>query len=191
MAVELDSGIVLRAVEQCRHEAVNDRQRRMLDNLIRHMRAETVEPDLDALMATVSPDPNYHSWGSAPRDAAPKGRQAVHDFYRAFLEGVGHEVEFEVERMALGNDVLAMDGVVRRIFPGSGLPLGDAAGVSMEGREIDPDAYYLWETRMACFFSFDEHGLVCREDTYATGAPTETFRRLEPHEVPGALEHRR
>ena len=51
------------------------------------------------------------------------------------------------------------EGVMRIAYPGT--------IVHLLGHAIDdPDAYYLFEARMAVFWPMDEHGLVIGEDTY-------------------------
>ena len=188
--VLIDPNRMLNVIRGLLDTETNPTRRRNLETLIAHMMAETLEPDLEVLMATVAPEPAYHSWGAAPYDAAPKGRDGVTKHYAEFHANVGNAVEFFIERMAMSDTLLAIDGTVRRVFPGGGLALGDAAGVSVDRSQLDDDGFYLWETRMAVFFEFDDDGLVLAEDTYATGGDAQHFRRLDDDEVPQSLRER-
>ena len=131
------------------------------------MRAEAAG-DLDGLLATLAPDPQYHQWGAVPGDAGPKGWEAVQAFYRDFIASGATNLEYDVERLVVDEDCIATDGVMRIVYPGRVLA---ARGQTVES----PDAYYLYETRMGVFYPYDAAGRMVGEDTYVA---TDGFARL-------------
>ena len=80
----IDPTTTWRAVEARLARETDPRRRQLLENLLAHMRAEA-SGDLDGLLATLAPDPQYHQWGAVPLDAGPKGWDAVQGFYRDFI----------------------------------------------------------------------------------------------------------
>jgi hypothetical protein len=59
--------------------------------------------------------------------------------------------------------------------------------IAAMSREVDdPDAYHLYESRMAIFWAFDADGLVSAEDTYPTGDGLAGLRKLAADEIPPA-----
>lgn len=120
--------------------------RRNLETVLAHMKAEAAG-DLDGLMATVSESASYHAYG-APPEQSPQGKGAVRTFYENFIASSATKLE--------------LDGVMKMAWPGSTL---QARGIEVD----DPDAFYLYETRMATLWPLDDEGLVIGEDTYTGG----------------------
>jgi hypothetical protein len=67
---------------------------------------------------------------------------------------------------------------MRMAYPGRTLA---ARGVAVDG----PDAYYLYETRMAVLWPFDADGLIIGEDTYTgvDGFAGIASRPLRPEDI--------
>jgi hypothetical protein len=125
------------------------------------MRAEAA-PDLSALMATVAENACYHAWGTADPLYSPRGKAAVRAFYEAFIASGAHRLELDVDRLVVDDDCVVTEGVMRIAYPG--------AIVALLGHAVaDPDAYYLFETRMVVVWPMSEDGLVLGEDTYTVG----------------------
>lgn len=141
------------------------RRTQILETLIAHSQAES-KPDFEALMATVSPRAHYRSY-AAPNAAeneanSPEGKDGVAAYYSAIVESGCHYIEHDVERMAVGQDLLTTEGTLRMAYPG--------AVLGAMGHEV-PDAtlHYLFEQRMLIVWAFDAEGLVLCEDSYSGG----------------------
>jgi len=152
------------------------RRRQVLAMMIAHMRAERAA-DLEALMATVSPRAAYHMWGSTAVDLGPKGRDGVRAFYQSLIDGDCARVAHEITRLTVDRDSIVTEGMLRIAYPGRVL---DGMGIEVD----DPSAYYLYESRMAIVWEFDEDGLVVAEDSYSTGDGFRPVRKLGPADVP-------
>src|SRR5581483_6139776 len=63
-------------------DTTSERQRVVLNAVIEHMKAEAA-PDFARLMATLSPNPDYHFWG-AEGDTGPKTTKGVREYYTQF-----------------------------------------------------------------------------------------------------------
>lgn len=155
------------------------RKLQLLENVLAHMRAEA-GCDVAGLMATLAPDPRYHQWGATPDDLGPKGRAAVEQFYRDFVASGATNLEYDVDRLVVDDDCIVTEGMMRIAYPGRTL-------VAM-GRDVDdPDAYYLYETRMAVFWPYDDEGRLLAEDTYTATDGFGALRKLSPDELPEVL----
>ncbi|GCD98222.1 nuclear transport factor 2 family protein [Embleya hyalina] len=160
-------------------EESDPRRRAILTTLVAHMHAEH-EGDLDALMATVAPNACYHQWGASPVDRAPKSHAEVREFYRAVVENDCGRLAHHIDRLTVDRDTVVTEGILRIAYPGRIL-------VGM-GRSVpDVDAFYLYESRMAIVWAFDEQALVVCEDSYSTGDGFAEMRRLGPDEVPARM----
>jgi hypothetical protein len=136
-------------------------RKRNLETLLAHMKAEAV-PDVEALMATIAAEPAYHAWGTADPLYSPKGRDSVRQFYTAFAASGAHRLEFDMDRLVVDAHCVVTEGVMRIAYPGVILGL--------LGHEVDdPEAFYLFETRMCVVWPMDEQGLVIGEDSYVGG----------------------
>src|SRR5438445_42141 len=62
MLKDFDAAVTWTSFEQHRHQAKTPRARQILDTVIRHSRAE-VEADVDTIMDTLAPDPQYYEYG--------------------------------------------------------------------------------------------------------------------------------
>lgn len=151
--------------------------RRNLTVVLAHMKAEAV-PDVDALLDTLSERVHYHVYESDEPFLSPRGKPAVRTFYEAFAASGAHRLELDVDRLVVDRDCIVTEGVMRIAYPG--------ATLRAMGRDVDdPEAYYLFETRMAVFWPIDEDGKILGEDTYTSGdgmAGIET-RKLGPEDI--------
>jgi len=136
-------------------------RRRNLETLLAHMKAEAAG-DLDGLLATLSDDVAYHAYGSPDPAVSPVGKDAVRSFYTNFIASGASRLQLDVDRLVVDRHCILTEGVMRIAYPGRTLL---AMGIEVD----DPDASYLYETRMATLWPFDEHGLARGEDTYTGG----------------------
>lgn len=134
--------------------------RRNLEVVLAHMKAEAAG-DLEGLMATVAEQASYHAYDAGP-EQSPQGRSAVRSFYEAFIASGATKLALDVERLYVDRHGVLTEGVMRMAWPGTALA---ARGIAVD----DPQADYLYETRMATLWPIDDDGLIVGEDTYTGG----------------------
>jgi len=175
----LDPTKTWRLVEQRLAREESPRRRRILENVLAHMKAEAAG-DLDGLMATLAPDPKYHQWGASAEDRGPKGRAAVEQFYRDFVASGATNLEYDIERLVVDDDCVVTEGAMRIAYPGR--------TVQAMGKDVDDlDGYYLYEARMLVVWPYDAEGRLLAEDAYTATDGFAAMRRLTRDELPLAL----
>jgi ketosteroid isomerase-like protein len=159
--MKLDPSKTWRLVEVRLARERDPRRRRNLETLLAHMKAEATG-DLDALMATVAENAHYHAYGSDDPIFSPRGKEEVRRFYAAYVASGAHRLEFDCDRLVVDDDCVLTEGTMRIAYPGNLL--------RFMGHAIDdPEAFYLYETRMAVVWPLDAQSLVIGEDTYVAG----------------------
>ncbi len=133
--------------------------RRNLEMLLQHMKAEATL-DMDRLMATVSEQALYQNFTPGGKDIV--GKPAVQQFYENFAASGAHKLHLDIDRLVVDRECILTEGVMRMAYPGRTL---QANGIEVD----DPDAYYLYEARMAIVWPIGPDGLFIGEDSY-TGA---------------------
>lgn len=154
------------------------RRQQILKTLIAHSKSECVA-DFDALMATVSPNAQYHSYATddpAMNEAqSPKGKDGVAAYYQGIVGSGCHRLEHDIERMSVGRDVVTTEGILKMAYPGSVLGM---MGIVVP----DNDALYLYSSRLLIVWEFDTEGLVLCEDSYA--GPGDKFDGIADRKIP-------
>jgi ketosteroid isomerase-like protein len=176
--MRIDPTRTWRKVEERLARERDPRRRRNLETVLAHMKAEA-KGDLEGLMATVAEDARYHAYATPDPAFSPKGKAAVRKFYADYVASGAHRLEFEIDRLVVDDECVITEGVMRIAYPGSLL--------KMLGHPIDdPDAYYLYETRMCTLWPMTPEGLVRGEDTYNGGDGFEGIagRKLRPEDLP-------
>jgi len=161
--MKIDPSNTWRKVEERLKSEPDPKRRRNLETILAHMKAETVG-DLDGLMATLTTrrEPHYHAYGTDDPVLSPRGRDAVRQFYAAFVASGAVKLELDVDRLVVDDDCVVTEGWMKIAYPGKLLKwMGHAVP--------DPDASYLFQTRMCVLWPMDEDGLVIGEDTYTAG----------------------
>ena len=170
----LDQALSARQVDERRERTVDERQRSLLGTVADHLRAEGTA-DVDALLATLVEQPDYHLWAGG-RDVGPKGRDGVLGYYQQLVDDRRQILEFDIERIVVDDDTVVTEGWIRAINR------GDIA--RRRGWEVDDEeASYLVTQRAVIFWPFDADGRMLGEDGYATWDP-QGARRLADHELP-------
>lgn len=151
--------------------------RRNLQTVLDHMKAEA-RGDIDGLLATLSDDVAYHAYGTDDPALEPAGKPAVRTFYERFIASGATRLQFEIDRLVVDRDCVVTEGVMRMAYPGRTLA---HRGIAVD----DPDAYYLYEARMATFWPIDDDGLARGEDTYtgSDGFAGIADRRIDPADI--------
>ncbi|SEM49214.1 hypothetical protein [Rhodococcus maanshanensis] len=159
MAV-IDSNRTWELLEERLAVTTNERHRVVLSVVLEHMYAEAV-PDLDRLMATLCPTPDYHFWNNG-QDVGPKTTEGVRAYYAAFVESRSNILEYALDRLIVDDHCLVTEGYLKQIYPGSyaaqlGFPVDDES------------ADYLIVFRQLLLWPVDENGKIEGEDSYASG----------------------
>jgi hypothetical protein len=152
----------------------NPRHRKLLETVITHGKAEA-ELDVDALMATLTPDPQYHFWRDG-RDFGPKGPDGVRAYYEAFAKGGGAVFESPKERICVDDDMIVHEGVLRNLIPGL---LAKARGYNVPSEA----GHYLVRFRSVILWEFDADGRAVGEDSYSSIDP-DAFERVDEADLP-------
>jgi SnoaL-like domain len=175
----IDQAVTWQKVEARLAEEEDPVLRRNLEVVLAHMRAEAVG-DIDGLLATMSDtDLAYHTYSSPDvPEMNPVGKAGVRGFYERFIASGATRLQLDIDRLVVDRDCVVTEGVMRMAYPGRTLA---ANGIAVD----DPDAFYLYQARMAVLWPFDEHGLAKGEDTYTgvDGFAGIAERKLRPEDV--------
>jgi ketosteroid isomerase-like protein len=180
MALVIDPNRTWAKVEERLASETDPVLRRNLETVLEHMKAEAVG-DIDGLLETLSDDVAYHAYGTDEALMNPVGKDGVRAFYEAFIASGATRLQLEIDRLVVDRDCVLTEGVMRMAYPGTTLA---ARGIAVD----DPDAYYLYEARMATLWPMDETGKARGEDTYtgSDGFAGIENRKLRPEGI-GAL----
>jgi hypothetical protein len=172
----IDQHLTWRKVEERLEHETDPILRRNLEMLLLHMKAEAAL-DMETLMSTVSDRAIYQNFGP-DGVTGPVGKAAVQKFYEDFAASGAQKLQLDIDRLIVDHHCLLTEGVMRMAYPGRTLR---ARGIEID----DPDADYLFETRMAVVWPIDEHGLFIGEDSYTAGDGFAGIaqRKLDPSDV--------
>jgi predicted SnoaL-like aldol condensation-catalyzing enzyme len=181
---ELDRELVVRQTDARIATTTSERQRRMLEVYREHMIAE-MGGELDRLMATMVPEPRFHSW-SPNGDQSPKGRDAVMAFYGEWFALKANWFDVDIQRMVVDDEFVVVEIVQRMIMPAESYLAGRwgrhlrRADGTLAG-DLDPTGHYLLIGQSVNVIPFDEQCLMMGEDGYSSGPSSR--RRLDDAEV--------
>ena len=160
--VKLDPNKTWKLVEERLAREEDAVVRRNLELVMEHMKCEA-KGDIEGVVATLCDKPKYIAH-DMPGDALlnPEGsKDAVRAFYDATIVQTGaHRLELDCDRVVADRDTVMTEGVMRMAYPGRTLA---AMGIEVD----DPDAYYLYESRMSVVWPVDrEAGKLVGEESY-------------------------
>ena len=138
-------------------------RKRNLETIVAHAKAEA-KPDFEALMATVAPNAKYTSYAAGGRseENSPTGKDGVAAYYQGIVGSGCNHIEHDIQRMAVGRDVITTEGDMKMAYPGAVL---QQMGIDVP----DEKGLYLYLSRLIIVWEFDEEGLVICEDSYSGG----------------------
>jgi len=174
--LEFDQSITWRELEARLDKTTNPRHRKMIETVIDHGRAEA-SFDLERLLATLSPDPEYHFWSDG-HDLGPKGYGAVRSYYEGLVASGGAFLEACNPRSVVDDDNVVTEYTMRQLIPGS-------LAAQRGHRVPNPDGHYLFVTRLVNFWPFNKAGELTGEDVYSS-ADTTTLEQVAEDELPVA-----
>ncbi|MDX1733614.1 MAG: hypothetical protein R3228_04575 [Halioglobus sp.] len=157
-------------------------RRKILINFRDHALAESMG-DYDALMATCSRRrQSYEVFADTDNEFTrhqPQSYDELVPHYRALIDSNMYLIHGEPEKLIVGDDSLMAQMVQHMIVPGVIAKL--AFGVD----EAAEDGVYLFTTRLAVIFIFDEDGMGCGEHAFGGKTDISQMRLLEHDEIPG------
>jgi len=173
--LEFDQRKTYQPIEEKLSRTSNPRHRLLLQRLLQHGRGE-VEADLEAVMATLAPNPVYRSWHGAPV-LSPSGTEAVRKFYVEEIFGRGrHVFEGNKDRIVVDDDTIVTEGLMRIITWGRD---ARANGILID----DPDACYLMSARVLIVWPFDALGYILGEESWSVPVGR-GLEKIAPEDVP-------
>ena len=136
--------------------------RENLELVLEHMKREA-EGDIEGVVATLTDSPRYvmHVDPDVPMMNPNGSKDAVRAFYDLTIIQTGaHRLELACDRVIVDRDAVMTEGVMRMAYPGKTIA---AMGIEVD----DPDAYYLYETRMGVVWPVDrEARKLIGEESY-------------------------
>jgi hypothetical protein len=172
--VAFDLSITWRALEERLARTTSERQRRMLQTVIDHAKAEAAG-SVDGLMATLCADPQYHFW-TGGKDWGPKGHAAVRGFYANYVAGGEGFFESRKSRIVVDDETVVTETELRQLVPG--------AVAARRGYAIpDPDGHYVVYARTVILWPFNEAGELLGEDSYGS-SDISVFEQVPAEELP-------
>ena len=177
MPTMIDQTVTWRKVEKRLAVETDPILRRNLETVLEHMKAE-MRGDIDGLLATLSDDVAYHAYSSPDPLSNPTGKDQVRGFYERFIASGAGRLQLDIDRLIVDKHAILTEGVMRMAYPGRTLA---ARGIVID----DPDAFYLYEARMATLWPMDADGKARGEDTYTgnDGFAGIEQRKLRPEDI--------
>lgn len=112
----------------------------------------------------------------------PKTTEGVRAYYTAFVESGANTLVFEIDRLAVDDDLVMTEGWMKMIYPGAA---AQQIGVDVD----DPEGDYLLLFRQLINWPIDADGLILGEDAYQTGPVSVT--KLNREDLPQKyLDHK-
>lgn len=151
-----------RIVQERVEQESDPKVRRNLELVLKHMKCEA-HGDIEGVVGTLCDDPKYIAHDVPGEDTMnPSGsRDAVRAFYDMSIVQTGaHQLELSCDRVIADHEAVVTEGIMRMAYPGRTL--------STMGIEVDdPDAYYVYQTRMSVVWPVDaKSGMLKGEETY-------------------------
>lgn len=171
----IDPSYAVRAFDARLMATTDPRHRVVLGAAREHVRLEA-EPvwDLDRLMATLVPQPEYHIWvGGA--DVGPKGAAAVRAYYAKMIHSGMNAFEMKVDRLVVDDRCVVMEGFSTQLYPGRAAA---RLGISLD----DLTNQCLVKHRTLVVMPVDPDGLLVGEDVYLSGPAS--WRQVLPGDLP-------
>ncbi|MDR3659698.1 MAG: hypothetical protein P4L86_04690 [Mycobacterium sp.] len=91
-------------------------------------------------MATLAPNPDYQFW-YANADMGPKITEGVRAYYEAFVASGANTLVFEIDRLAVDDDLVMTEGWVKLIYPGAAAYQTGPVSVTKLSQDQLPQSY--------------------------------------------------
>ena len=114
--MKIDPMRSLLPIDELIERTTNTRHRAMLQNFRTHIIAE-VTGDLETIMATLVPEPTYHTYSPGSPLTGPVGQQQTRAFYQNMFDHGYNVLEKEIDRLYVCDDYVFNDGWMYTVFP--------------------------------------------------------------------------
>ncbi|WP_196073049.1 hypothetical protein [Nakamurella alba] len=183
--MKFDATLTWTSYEPHMHKATTDRQRRQLAKVVAHAKGE-VQADLEPVLASLAPDPQYHEFGvfaDVPGDTGPKGWKAVVENYEQMVECGSYVIESIKDRLMIDDEQIVTDGRYRQI-----LPAKVAKEMGYVAQDDDRADHYMLSGITVVFWHFDENEMALGEDRYVLDKSIEPLAAEDlPADYPARL----
>lgn len=152
-------------------------RRRNLEVVARHV-VDEVAGDIQALMATLVPEPSYSVWGASD-SVGPEGRAEVIDWYQRLKSAGRNRLDYVVSRVVADEGCVVTEGEFQYAI--AGRDLGPVAE-DETGAPLATDDFYLVTHRATVLWPISDDGLIEGEHIYA-GERHRVRRRLADGEM--------
>jgi len=160
--VKLDPNNTWKLIEARLRRETDPIVRRNLELVHAHMQSEA-RGDIEGVVDTLTDKPRYIAHDVPDQEAMnPEGsKDAVRAFYDLTIIQTGaHQLELHCDRVIADREAVMTEGLMRMAYPGRTLA---AMGIEVD----DPDAFYLYETRMSVVWPVStQEGKLIGEETY-------------------------
>lgn len=160
--MKLNPNNTWKLVEERMERETDPKTRRNLELVLEHMKSEALG-DIEGVVATLCDKPTYiaHDVPDEPTLNPTGNKDAVRAFYDLTIVQTGaHQLELNCDRIIADHETVVTEGVMKMAYPGKTLT---TMGVEVD----DPEAYYLYQTRMSVVWPVDpESGMLMGEETY-------------------------
>tara|TARA_R110000823_G_scaffold130015_10_gene257864 strand:- start:17957 stop:18514 length:558 start_codon:yes stop_codon:yes gene_type:complete len=160
--MKIDPNNTWRMVQEKMQQESDPVIRRNLELVFEHMKSEA-RGDIEGVVATLCEQPRYiaHDIPDEPSMNPVGSKDAVRAFYDMTIVQTGaHQLELRCDRVIADRGAVMTEGVMHMAYPGRTLAL---MGIEVD----DPEAYYLYQTRMSVVWPVDEaSGMLLGEETY-------------------------
>ena len=152
-------------VEQRFEAEVDPVVKKNLGLVLQHMKAEA-QGDIEGVVATLCDSPKYITYSSLDDEVLNPNtdKDAIRAFYNRTI-GVtrAHQLELDCDRVIADQHSVVTEGDYQQAYPGDIL---QAMGVEVD----DPDAHYVYQTRMSIVWPVDPgSGMLRGEEVYTSG----------------------
>jgi hypothetical protein len=176
----IDQTLTYKDIEEKLAGASNPRHRLMLERLLQHARGE-VEEDLEAVLATLAPNPVYKSSIETP-GMNPTGMEEVVRFYKEQIFGKGrHCLESTKPRILVSDEAIVTEGQVRSVHWGRDL-------IDTGTQVDDPDGFYLLTYRMLIVWHYDEACRITGEESWSRRTGADYMRKISEADLPESFK---
>ena len=159
----------------------NPRHKALLQEVANHMEAE-IQGQLEPLMATLTPEPEYHFWHVGPENMVLQGHDAVAGFYSNMFTTGGQQFHVVLDRIIVDDGGVITEGQVRQVYKSSAL--AEMGVTEIDGQAIDSHELWLSNTQLITVWPADANAKLVGEDIYFGENPMATLTPIDRSELP-------
>ncbi len=180
MTYAIDPHSSWQPLEDAAVRAASERQKAALLCVRDHLRAE-IHGDLQAVMHTLTAEPEYHMWNQA----APivlRGRETIEGLYQEMFDRGAEQLEFVIEKVVASDQDIVTEGRLKQVHRAEDL---QAMGVDeVAGHRVEDEALWLSDAQVVVIWPLAGDGLLVGQDTYYGEDPMATLEPITRQSLP-------